>query len=102
IRAGKRLAAAAWGQGYLCVLGAFSLRWFWFPPVNELRWGGILAIAGMLMMMMSSWLWPIRARHDLEDTRLFAKRFQVSVLQAVVAVTLCAVAMAYWLVLEGQ
>lgn len=100
-RDGRLLSAAAWGQGYLAVLGAFSLRWFWFPPVSQLRWGGYLAIGGLTLMMMASWTWPLRAKHDLMDRRIVAQRFQISIFQTVLAVTLCAIALTYWRLFSG-
>lgn len=100
-RDGRLLSAAAWGQGYLSVLGAFSLRWFWFPPVSQLRWGGYLAIGGLLLMMVASWTWPLRAKHDLVDRRIVAQRFQISIFQIVLAVTLSAIALTYWRLFTG-
>jgi hypothetical protein len=101
-RESKLLSAAAWAHGYLCVLGAFSLRWFWFPPVSELKWGGYLAISGLMLMMLASWIWPTRARHDLEDKRVVPNRFQLSLRQIVVAVAVCAIALTYWRNLANQ
>ena len=95
-RRGEVLAAAQWGQGWWCVMAVFSLRWYWFPPVNRLAWGGVLAIVAALLMMFASWTWPLRARHDLSDREVQPEPFQVSILQLISAVSLTAVALTYW------
>ena len=97
----KFLQAATWGQGYLCVLSVFSLRWFWVPSISELRWGGYLAITGFLLMLVASWTWPTRAKHDLVDTHAIAKPFQMSILQIASAIMLSAFAITYWQLLAN-
>lgn len=99
-RAGKIVAAATWAQGMVCVLAAFSLRWFWFPPVTRLLWGGILTIACCCLMMVSSWCWINRARHDLFDRSSAPPPFQISLRQVVWAITLVAIALTYWRLFE--
>ena len=95
-RAEKITAAASWGQGLLCVLAAFSLRWFWFPPVTRLLWGGVLSIAAAILMMFASWTWTTRARYDLIDRSTDPLPFQISLRQIIIGVTLTAIALTYW------
>jgi hypothetical protein len=95
-RAGDITAAATWGQGFLCVLAAFSLRWFWFPPIKSLLWGGTVAIGSAIAMMLASWTWTTRARYDLYDRSADPLPFQVSLRQIIIAVTVIAVALTYW------
>ena len=95
-RAGDWVAAATWGQSTLCVLGVFSLRWFWFYPVTVLHWGGVLSIISLLLLMLASWTWVSRARHDFRDRSSAPIRFQISLRQIIVAVTAVAVSLAYW------
>jgi hypothetical protein len=95
-RDGQTAAAAAWGQGLLCVLAVFSLRWFWFPPIIRMLWGGILSIASAILMMLASWSWVTRSRHDLWDRSVEPAPFQVSLRQLIVAISLTAVALTYW------
>jgi len=52
--------------------------------------------------MLASWIWPTRARHDLEDKRVVPNRFQLSLRQIVVAVAVCAIALTYWRNLANQ
>ena len=101
-RSGRVAAAAAWGQGFLCVLAAFSLRWFWFPPITRLLWGGVLSIGSTMLMMFASWYWITRARHDLYDRSLKPLPFQISLRQMIIAITLTAIALTYWSALGSQ
>lgn len=95
-RSGQVLAAASWGQRLLCVLSVFSLRWFWYPPVTRLLWGGILSIAASLAMMLATWTWVTRARHDLFDRSVAPMPIQVSLREIILGMTLVAIALAYW------
>ena len=99
-REGKIVAAATWAQGMVCVLAAFSLRWFWFPPVTRLLWGGVFTIASCCLMMVSSWCWVTRARYDLFDRSSSHPPFQISLRQVAWAVSLVAIALTYWRILE--
>ncbi len=98
-RRGDVMAAATWGHGMFCVLAAFSLRWFWFPPITRIVWGGYLAIASALCMMLASWTWTTRARYDLYDRSTAPAAFQISLRQIVIGIALTAVALTYWRVL---
>jgi hypothetical protein len=100
-RAGSMAAAAAWGQSFLSVLAAFSLRWLWFPPLDRLRWGGMAAIAAAMLLMFASWTWTSRARYDLLDRSDPPLPLQVSLRQMVIAMALVAIALAYWQALVG-
>jgi hypothetical protein len=95
-RSGQIAAAAAWGQGLLCVLAAFSLKWFWFPPVKSLLWGGFLSIGSALLMMLASWCWITRARYDLCDRSSRHLPFQVSLRQLLLGISVTAIALTYW------
>lgn len=95
-RDGRITAAAGWGQGLLCVLAAFSLRWFWHPPIKQLLWGGVAAIAAAILMMLASWTWTTRARYDLYDRSVQPEPFQVSLRQIIIAVGIVAIALTYW------
>lgn len=95
-RRGDTAAAAMWGQGFLCVLGTFSLRWFWFPPIKVMLWGGFLSICCLILMMMASWTWPTRAHHDLLDRSVAVKVFQISLRRIILAITAVAIALTYW------
>jgi hypothetical protein len=95
-RAGEITAAASWGQSLLCVLAAFSLRWFWYPPIKLLLWGGFVAIGSAILMMLASWTWMTRARYDLYDRSSEPIPFQVSLRQIIVAVAVVAIALTYW------
>jgi hypothetical protein len=97
--AGQMIAAATWGQSLLCVLAIFSLRWFWFPPVTRLLWGGMLSITASILMMLASWIWVTRARHDLFDRSIDPVPFQVSLRQIILGITLTAIALTYWRVI---
>ena len=101
-RLGHVAAAAAWGQGLLCVLAAFSLFWFWFPPISRLLWGGVMSIGSTMLMMFASWCWITRARHDLYDRSSKPRPFQVSLLQMILAIALTAIVLTYWRVLGTQ
>ncbi len=101
-RSGRVSGAAAWGQGLVCVLAAFSLRWFWFPPVSRLLWGGLISIASSLMMMLASWCWIHRARYDLCDRSSPPPPFQVSLQQILVGIALTAIALTYWRLLGSH
>ncbi len=100
-RADEITAAAAWGQGFLCVLAIFSLRWFWFPPVSRMLIGGWFSIGSLLWMMIASWTWFIRARHDLIDRSCPRRPFQISLGQIVAAITMTAIALTYWRQIAG-
>jgi hypothetical protein len=100
-RSGRIAAAAAWGHGLACVLAAFSLKWFWFPPVVRMLWGGCLSIGAALLMMMASWCWTYRARHDLSDRSSPPMRVQVSLVQVIGAITIIAIVLSYWRYLDS-
>lgn len=95
-RSGQITAAASWGQGLLCVLAAFSLRWFWYPPIKHLLWGGVAAIGAAILMMVASWTWMTRSRHDLYDRSSEPLPFQMSLRQLILAVAVVAIALTYW------
>lgn len=94
--AGEITAAATWAQGLLCVLAAFSLRWFWYPAVKQLHWGAVAAIFAAILMMLASWTWTTRARYDLVDRSVQPLPFQISIRQVIVAVGVVAIALTYW------
>ena len=98
-RSDQMLAAATWGQGLLCVLAVFSLRWFWFPPVSRLLWGGTLSIVASTLMMLASWTWVTRTGRDLCDRSIDPAPFQLSLRQIILGVTLTAIALTYWRVI---
>ena len=95
-REGRTTDAAAWGQGFFCVLAIFSLRWFWFPPVSRLLWGGLLSIASAILMMLASWTWGTRSCYDLFDRSVEPVPYQVSMRQLMIAIGLTAIALTYW------
>ena len=95
-RSDQMMGAATWGQSLLCVLAVFSLRWFWFPPVTRLLWGGTLSIAASILMMLASWTWVTRTGHDLFDRSIEPVPFQVSLRQIMLGITLTAIALTYW------
>ena len=95
-RSGHIAAAAAWGQGLVCVLAAFSLRWFWCPTVVRMLWGGLLSIAAAVLMMLASWCWIYRARYDLSDRSTAPMPMQVSLVQVLGGITITAIALSYW------
>ena len=101
-RMGQVSAAAAWGQGLLCLLAAFSMRWFWFPPIARLLWGGMMSIGSTMLMMFASWCWITRARYDLYDRSSKPRPFQVSLRQIILAISLTAIALTYWRILGAQ
>jgi hypothetical protein len=101
-RSGRIAAAAAWGHGFACVLAAFSLRWFWFPPVVRMLWGGFLSIGAALLMIMASCCWIYRARHDLSDRSSPPMPVQVSLNQVIWAITIIAIALSYWRYLDSS
>lgn len=101
-RSGNIVASACWGQAFLCLLAAFSLRWFWFPPITRLLWGGILSIAAMILMMAAAWICGNRAGYDLHDRSSRPPHSQLSLRQLMLAVTFVAIALTYWRVLGTQ
>ncbi len=89
-------SAAAWGQGFLCVLAIFSLAWLGVSPDSQWLVGRWIAIGSAAAMMLASWTWITRARHDLLDREMPADPFQMSIQQLVAAITITAVALTYW------
>ena len=102
LRNGNAAAAAAWGQGFLCVLAVFSLRWLWLVPIDRMLWGGWLSMISAGLMMVASWTWAKRARHDLHDRSNPPLPMQISLLQIVLAITVTAVALTYWITFAGS
>jgi hypothetical protein len=90
------VAAATWAHGLVCVWSVFSLRWFWFPPISYLRWGGVLSIIAAVLMMLASWTWTVRGEYDLVDRCREQTPYQISLRQIIFAVTLTAIGLAYW------
>lgn len=97
---GEIIWVATWGQGFLSVLAVFSLRWFWWPPVEQMLPGGWISVAAAVGMVLASWTWP-RTAHDLIDPRIPAKTFQMSIFQISVAIGMFAMAAAVWRYLAG-
>lgn len=95
-RSGYLGSAAAWCHSLICVLAAFSLRWCWIPDVDQMAWGGWTAIAATLLMMVGSWAWRPRARHDLVDRGTPADPIRFTVAQILLCITLSAIALAFW------
>lgn len=99
-RIGRITAAATWAQSLLCILAMFSLYWFWFPASTHLLWGGGLAIMAALVMMIASWTWESRARHDLYDRSVCPAAYQISLRQIAVAIALAAISLTYWKIIS--
>lgn len=90
------VAAATWAHGLVCIWSVFSLRWFSFPPIFSLRWGGALSIIAAVLMMFASWTWTVRGEYDLVDRCREHIPYQISLRQIIFAVTLTAIGLAYW------
>ena len=99
-QSGQTAWAAVWGQGFLWVLAVFSLRWFWWPPVDKMLPAGWISIGAAAGMVLASWTWP-RARHDLVDNQCRSEVFQISIRQIAMAITAAAVGSAVWRYLAG-
>jgi hypothetical protein len=98
---GELAAAAVWGQGLLCVLAIFSLRWLWLLPIDRMLAGGWLAMISAGLMMVASWTWGKRAGYDLHDRSSRCLPLQITLRQIVIGMTLTAVALTYWITFAG-
>ena len=88
--------AAAWGQGFLCVLAIFTLHWFYESANTRWMWGSWLSIAATASLLIASWTWPTRATYDLSDRKCEPQAFRITLRQLIAAAAVCAVAMTYW------
>lgn len=95
-RTDEFIAVATWGTSFVCVLAMFSLGWFCFPRKIPLLLGGMLSIAAMVLMMLSSWLWIVRLRHDLFDRSAPCRLPNISLRKIMMLVAMIAIFFAYW------